>query len=72
MECFFRCSKPRPSGERSNDELDILEIESKLRRRSTDDRPRLFVLNSMGDAVRFVVDGKLALPETYNRIRPER
>lgn len=30
---FFLGSKPRPVGERSNDELDMLEIESKLRRR---------------------------------------
>lgn len=50
-------------GERSNDELEMLEIESKLRRRSTEDRPRLTVPNPAGDAVRLTVDEKLVLSE---------
>lgn len=50
-------------GERSNDELEMLEIESKLRRRSIDDRPRFTDPNSNGDAVRLTFDDKFILSE---------
>lgn len=43
----------------------MLEIESKLRPRSFDDRLRFNEPNSDGDPVRFLDDGNLVLPETY-------
>lgn len=52
---------------RSNDELDILEMESRLRRRSVELRPRFDACNSMGDPLRFAETIALfILPETSN------
>lgn len=54
---------PRPTGDRSNDELDMLEIESKLRRRSFDVRFRFSMPYSSGEPVRFDDGKKIVLPE---------
>lgn len=48
-------------GERSNDELDMLDTESKLRLCSLKERPRFIVSNCSGDTLRRD-DGTLSLP----------
>lgn len=55
-------------GDRSSDELDILEIESKLRLRSFDDRPRFISSSkSIGDALRLADGAILLLPNEINK-----
>lgn len=64
VKCFLRSCARDGSGARSkDDELDMLEIESKLRLRSLDERLRLDASNSGGDALRLVVVTNFVLPE---------